>query len=28
LASMIAVATLVIGNCVLLFFGGRADARA
>ena len=26
-ASMIAVATLVIGNCVLLFFGGRADAR-
>jgi len=27
LASMIAVATLVIGNCVLLFFGGRADAR-
>ena len=27
-ASMIAVATLVIGNCVLLFFGGRADARA
>jgi len=26
LASMIAVASLVIGNCVLLFFGGRVDA--
>jgi MFS family permease len=25
-ASMIAVASLVIGNCVLLFFGGRVDA--
>jgi predicted MFS family arabinose efflux permease len=25
-ASMIAVASLVIGNCVLLFFGGRAEA--